>query len=86
MDVSNYKTLQNLRRYLEILSYNWFLEIVDNIVHDYPDIVLRSKVFPTVKLPSGGSLPFDYTPQEITTMINQGKTDGKAAASQVISF
>ena len=83
VDASNYKSLQVLLRYLAINSYQGSMKVVNNAVHDHPEITLRTVTFPSKSLPDS-LFPYDFSKEKLESMVAQGIADAKAqvAAAQ----
>ena len=74
MDASEYKTLQNLMRYLEISNFYGALDNLLRSMHAFPEVRFRYVVSPKKSLPSTRS-PLKFNKKKIREMIKIGYDD-----------
>lgn len=86
INLAGYKPLQVLIRYLEISSYDDTMQVLENADIDYPGITIRSVVVPSTVLPDQEAslpLPYSFSSDSLTTMLQQGYADAMAVGRQV---
>lgn len=80
-DVSQYKTIPMVLRFLEIESYYDTMELLERAVADFSDVTFRYVVVPTQKL-EPSLVPMVFNHDQIEKMIEIGRNDAK----QVMEF
>jgi len=75
-DVSKYRTIPMVLRFLEIERYYDSMELVERAVADFNDVNFRYIVVPTTKLESS-IIPIEFHHDQIVSMIEQGRKDAK---------
>lgn len=82
VDASQYKTLQNFMRYLEIYSFNNCMQVIENAKLDFPLINIRSIIYPSKQL-HRTLYPYDYSKEEIVEMLKTGARDAENSNKSV---
>lgn len=83
VDTSEFKTLQVMARFAEIEAYDIFMQVVSDAKHDFPNINIRTQIFPSSKPPSV-LYPYDYTQSQLQTMLALGTKDAKTAVASLL--
>jgi predicted acylesterase/phospholipase RssA len=78
VDAAKYKTPQVLYRTFDIMYYQSAMLIINNTQYDFPNVNLRTVIFPTAKL-EGPFAPYDYTKAELAYQIQLGQEDAQKA-------
>lgn len=77
-DVSEYRTIPMLLRYLEIERFYDTMELLERAMNDFKGVDFRHVVAPTSKL-EPGLIPLVFSHEEIEKMISKGREDAKQA-------
>jgi predicted patatin/cPLA2 family phospholipase len=86
INLAGYKPLQVLIRYLEIESYDDSMQVLENAKIDYPGVDIRSVIVPSTALPEQQAslpLPYSFSEDALTTMLELGYSDALAAGHKV---
>ena len=74
VDPSKFSTLQNTMRYMAISNYDTFMQDIDAVKRDNPDVTIRSIIYPLKAIPDSVQ-PYDFKAKELKQMIDQGIED-----------
>ena len=77
-NISNYRTLPMVLRYLEIERYFDSMELLERALYDFTGVNFRYLVAPTEKI-EPGLIPMDFDHKQIMKMIEIGRSDAKKA-------
>lgn len=77
-DVSNYKSIPMLLRFLEIERYYDTMELLERAIADFVDVKFRYTIAPTTKIESS-LIPMTFDHKQIVSMVEKGKEDAKQA-------
>mmetsp|Transcript_9012 Transcript_9012/g.8977 ORF Transcript_9012/g.8977 Transcript_9012/m.8977 type:complete len:319 (+) Transcript_9012:43-999(+) len=83
-DTSEYKTIQVTERTAEIAAFDLFMQTVENAKVSFPDITIRTQIYPSTKPPTT-VYPYDYTPTQLQTLLALGQKDAKNAVAALSS-
>eukprot|EP00344_Euplotes_crassus_P005309 CAMPEP_0197004298 /NCGR_PEP_ID=MMETSP1380-20130617/21202_1 /TAXON_ID=5936 /ORGANISM="Euplotes crassus, Strain CT5" /LENGTH=349 /DNA_ID=CAMNT_0042423043 /DNA_START=24 /DNA_END=1073 /DNA_ORIENTATION=+ len=81
MNVSDYKTLPMVMRYLEIERYYDTMELLERALQDFEGVNFRYLVVPSKKV-EPTIIPMDFSHKEIQKMIKEGREDAKKVLSE----
>jgi len=82
VDATKYHTLDVLNRAEEIINYGDTMKIVVNAPHDYPNINMRTVIYPSQPV-DNPELPYNYDIFDIKTMLALGYSDAHNATSKI---
>jgi predicted patatin/cPLA2 family phospholipase len=78
VEAINYKTLQVTLRYLEIVAFDLFMQVLENAQHDFPDVNIEYTIYPSTHL-NRTLVPYDFTPAELQQQLTLGQQDAQNA-------
>lgn len=78
VEAINYKTLQVTMRYLEIVAFDLFMQVLENAQHDFPDVSIAYTIYPSQHL-NRTLVPFDFTAAELQQQLTLGQQDAQNA-------
>ena len=61
-------------RYMAISNYDTFMQDIDAVKRDNPDVTIRSIIYPLKAIPDSVQ-PYDFKAKELKQMIDQGIED-----------
>ncbi len=76
VDVSKYNSLQMLQRYIQISTKDFFMNTIEDVIRNFPNVNYRYLISPNVPLPSSFP-PLNFTDEEVERMIKIGIDDGE---------
>ncbi|CAG9317327.1 unnamed protein product [Blepharisma stoltei] len=84
VDTTQYRTLQFLTRYWEITSFYSAMQAILNLGIDFPEVTVRSIVYPQSHLPYSFYL-YDYSHKENEKMLIEGQKDAINSLDFIVS-
>jgi len=75
-DVSKFTTLEMLQRYLQISTKDFFMNTIDEVFRNFPNVNYRYLITPVKTLPSSFP-PLNFSKEEVENMIKIGVEDGE---------
>jgi hypothetical protein len=85
VQAADYTTIQNTFRYFEIVAYDTFSQTLEDAQHDYPEINIQYKIFPSKNL-TKTIQPYDFNKTELAAQLNLGQSDALNAIKSALAF
>jgi predicted patatin/cPLA2 family phospholipase len=75
-DISKFNSFKMLMRYINISTKNLFMNTIESVLRNFPNVNYRYLIYPVKELPSSFP-PLNFTEEEVEKMINIGIEDGE---------